>query len=58
VPPKGHRKDNPKKLIHFRADEQTEKHLIALSESKGITKSEVIRNGIEIQYKEQEMKNG
>lgn len=58
MPPKGHKKDNPKKLIHFRADEQTEQHLIALSKRKGITKSEVIRNGIEIQYKEQEEKNG
>lgn len=52
MPPKGYKKDNLKKLIHFRADCETESHLEYVSQQTGKSKSEIIRNGIEIQYEE------
>lgn len=46
-------KDDPiKKLIHFRANNETNKQLEYVSEKNNVSKSEVIRKGIEIQYRE------
>lgn len=43
--------DAPKKhTLKFRYDDETEKKLNYLSEKKNISKAEVIRKGIEIQY--------
>lgn len=43
--------DNPKgTLIHFRADKETIEKLEYTAKKKNISKSEVIRNGIEEQY--------
>lgn len=43
--------DAPKNhTLKFRYDDETEKKLNYLSEKKNISKSEVIRKGIEIQY--------
>lgn len=43
--------DNPKNhILKFRCDDETSEKLEYLAENKGITKSEVIRKGIEIQY--------
>lgn len=45
-------KDNPKKdFFKLRLDEQTMDKLNKLSEIKNVSKSEIIRNGVEIQYK-------
>lgn len=44
-------KDDPiKKLVHFRINEETMKKLNFISENCKMSKSEVIRKGIEIQY--------
>lgn len=53
-PKKGQKvKDDPiEKLVHFRANAEIQEKLSYVSKKKGISKSEVIRNGIEIQYKE------
>lgn len=43
--------DNPKgTLIHFRADKETTEKLEYTAKKMKISKSEVIRNGIEEQY--------
>ena len=43
--------DAPKNhTLKFRYDDETEKKLNYLSEKKNMSKSEVIRKGIEIQY--------
>ena len=45
-------KDDPiKMLVHFRANEETIEQLNYVSDKTGVSKSEVIRKGIEIQYK-------
>ena len=47
--------DNPKKhTLNFRYDDETEKKLNYLSEKESLTKSEIIRNGIDIQYRKKE----
>lgn len=44
--------DNPKNtMLRVRLDDDTVKKLEALSENKKISKSEVVRTGIEEQYK-------
>ncbi|MCI1958601.1 MAG: hypothetical protein LKJ25_03135 [Clostridia bacterium] len=44
--------DNPKnKTIKVRLDESTSNKLDYLSEKESMTKSDVVRKGIEIQYK-------
>lgn len=44
--------DNPKgTLIHFRADKETTEKLEYTAQKMNISKSAVIRNGIEEQYK-------
>lgn len=44
--------DNPKgTLIHFRADKEITEKLEYTAQKMNISKSEVIRNGIEEQYK-------
>lgn len=46
-------KDDPiNKLVHFRANKETSEQLEYVSEKTKVSKSEVIRKGIEIQYKE------
>lgn len=46
-------KDDPiNKLIHFRANKETIEQLDYVSKKIGTSKSEVIRKGIEHQYKE------
>ena len=48
-----HYRENPKdKLIQVRADEETLQQLDYVSEKSGLSKSEVVRKGIENQYKE------
>jgi predicted DNA-binding protein len=43
--------DNPKKhTLNFRYDDETEKKLSYLSEKRNLTKAEIIRKGIDIQY--------
>lgn len=43
--------DNPKNhILKFRCDDETSEKLEYLAEKKGITKSEVVRKGIEMQY--------
>lgn len=51
-PTKGQKvKDDPiEKLIHFRANKETKEQLEYVSEKTNMSKSEVIRKGIEIQY--------
>lgn len=45
-------KDDPiNKLIHFRANNETVEKLDYISEKTGMSKSEVIRKGIDSQYK-------
>ena len=53
-PMKGQKiKDDPiNKLVHFRINEETNKQLEFVSQKNNVSKSEVIRKGIEIQYKE------
>lgn len=53
-PVKGQKvKDDPiNKLIHFRANKETIEQLDYVSKKTEISKSEVIRKGIEHQYKE------
>ncbi len=53
-PAKGQKvKDDPiNKLIHFRANKETVEKLDYVSEKTGISKSEVIRRGIDNQYNE------
>lgn len=46
-------KDDPiNKLIHFRANKETVEKLDYVSEKTGMSKSEVIRRGIDDQYNE------
>lgn len=46
-------KDDPiNKLVHFRINDETNKQLEFVSQKNNASKSEVIRKGIEIQYKE------
>ena len=46
-------KDDPiNKLVHFRINDETNKQLEFVSQKNNVSKSEVIRKGIEIQYKE------
>lgn len=46
-------KDDPiNKLVHFRANKETMEQLDYISEKKKMSKSEVIRKGIENQYNE------
>lgn len=46
-------KDDPiNKLIHFRTNKETAEKLEYIAEKTGLSKSEVIRNGIDIQYQE------
>lgn len=40
------------KLVHFRINDETNKQLEFVSQRNNVSKSEVIRKGIEIQYKE------
>lgn len=40
------------KLVHFRINDETNKQLEFVSQKNNVSKSEVIRKGIEIQYKE------
>lgn len=51
-PTKGQKiKDDPiNKLVHFRANKETIEKLEFVSNENNITKSEVIRRGIEMQY--------
>ncbi len=53
-PAKGQRiKDDPiEKIIHFRANNETIEKLKFVSEQTKKSKSEIIRNGIDMQYKE------
>ena len=53
-PMKGQKiKDDPiNKLFHFRINDETNKQLEFVSQKNNVSKSEVIRKGIEIQYKE------
>lgn len=53
-PMKGQKiKDDPiNKLAHFRINDETNKQLEFVSQKNNVSKSEVIRKGIEIQYKE------
>lgn len=53
-PAKGQKiKEDPiNKLIHFRANKETVEQLEYVSEKTKVSKSEVIRRGIENQYKE------
>lgn len=53
-PAKGQKvKDDPiEKLVHFRANKETRDKLDYISAQKNVSKSEVIRKGIEIQYNE------
>ena len=53
-PMTGHKiKDDPiNKLVHFRINDETNKQLEFVSQKNNVSKSEVIRKGIEIQYKE------
>lgn len=46
-----HKDDPIKKLVHFRANNETVEQLEEVSREIGESKSEVIRRGIEIQYK-------
>ena len=46
-------KEDPiNKLVHFRINDETNKQLEFVSQKNNVSKSEVIRKGIEIQYKE------
>lgn len=46
-------KDDPiNKLVHFRINDETNKQLEFVSQKNNVSKSEVIRKGIEIQYNE------
>lgn len=46
--------DTPKNhTLKFRYDDETSEKLEYLSKIKGITKSEVVRKGIEIQYEKE-----
>lgn len=46
-------KDDPiNKLIHFRANKETFQKLNYVSEKTGMSKSEIIRKGIDNQYNE------
>ena len=46
-------KDDPiNKLVHFRINDETNKQLEFVSQKNNVSKAEVIRKGIEIQYKE------
>lgn len=51
-PVKGQKvKDDPiEKLVHFRANQEIQRKLNDVSQETGLSKSEVIRRGIEIQY--------
>lgn len=53
-PVKGQKvKDDPiNKLVHFRANKETVEKLDYVSEKTGMSKSEVIRKGIDRQYDE------
>ena len=53
-PMKGQKiKDDPiNKLVNFRINDETNKQLEFVSQKNNVSKSEVIRKGIEIQYKE------
>ena len=53
-PMKGQKiKDDPiNKLVHFRINDETNKQLEFVSQKNNVSKSEVIRKGIEIQYEE------
>lgn len=53
-PAKGQKiKDDPiNKLIHFRANKETVEKLDYVSKKTGMSKSEVIRKGIDDQYSE------
>ena len=53
-PMKGQKiKDDPiNKLVHFRINDETNKQLEFVSQKNNVSKSEVIRKGIEIQDKE------
>ena len=53
-PMKGQKiKDDPiNKLVHFRINDETNKQLEFVSQKNNVSKSEVIRKGIQIQYKE------
>ena len=45
--------DNPKDtMLRVRLDKETVEQLEAVSERLGISKSEVVRNGIKIQYEQ------
>ena len=44
--------DRINKLVHFRINDETNKQLEFVSQKNNVSKSEVIRKGIEIQYKE------
>lgn len=53
-PVKGQKvKDDPiNKLIHFRANKETVEKLDYVSQKTGMSKSEVIRKGVDYQYDE------
>lgn len=45
-------KDNPKSILYqIRVDEETDSKVKAICEKEGISKSELIRQGIEIKYR-------
>lgn len=50
--------DAPKSILYqIRVDEETDKKVKAVCEKEGISKSEVIRQGIEIKYRNLEIAN-
>ena len=45
--------DTPKEInYHIRVDEETDRKAKAVCEKEGITKSELVRQGIELKHKE------
>ena len=51
-PAKGYKKNDPiEKILTYRTNKETSEKLEYVSNKMGISKSEVIRKGIEIQYK-------
>lgn len=51
--------DTPKEVnYHIRVDEETDRKAKEVCRREGISKSEVVRQGIELKYQELEDKNG
>lgn len=50
--------DTPKSILYqIRVDEETDRKVKAVCEKEGISKSEVIRKGIELKYRNLEIAN-